>query len=262
MNNRIQHLSPDGSVLKAWGTRADISQGTAPGGTFNEPWGIAVAPDGSVYVADTWNYRIQKFTSDGKFITMWGYFGQASDSPQAFYGPRGVAVDAQGHVYVADTGNKRIVVFGSNGDYITQFGTPGLGLGELDEPVAVALDSVGNVYVTDTWNQRIQVFAPDSAGTVYTALSEWPVDGWYGQSVENKPFIAVDTAGNITVTDPELCRLITFTPAGLPVRVLDGCFAGTLLMPSGVASDGSGGLWVTNAGNGTLVHFKAEMPNP
>ncbi len=260
MNNRIQHLNPDGSVLQVWGTLADISKGDAPGGTFNEPWGIAVALDGSVYVADTWNYRIQKFTADGKFITMWGYFGQASDSPQAFYGPRGVAVDAQGRVYIADTGNKRIVVFGPNGDYITQFGSPGLGLGELDEPVAIALDSGGNVYVSDTWNQRVQVFAPDSNGVAYTPLSEFPVDGWYGQSVENKPFIAVDTAGNITVTDPELCRLITFSPDGQPVRVLDGCSAGSLLLPSGVASDGAGGLWVTNSGNGTLAHFKIQNP--
>jgi DNA-binding beta-propeller fold protein YncE len=130
----------------------------------------------------------------------------------------------------------------------------------LDEPVAIALDSAGNVYVTDTWNQRVQVFSPDSAGTVYTALSEWPVDGWYGQSVENKPFIALDSTGNVTITDPELCRLITFSPDGQPIRVLDGCSAGTLLLPSGIASDGSGGLWVTNAGNGTMVHFKPQNP--
>jgi len=271
MNDRIQHLSQDGEVLQVWGTPragtgtttpADVSQGEAPSGTFNEPWGIAVAPDGSVYVADTWNYRIQKFTADGTFVTMWGFFGQAGDAPEAFYGPRGLAVDPQGRVYVADTGNKRIVVFGPDGEYITQFGTPGMGLGQLDEPVAVAVDAAGNVYVTDTWNQRVQVFAPAADGLVYTAIAEWPVDGWYGQSVENKPFIAVDATGNVSVTDPELCRVITFSPGGQPVRVWDGCPAGTLLLPSGIASDGSGGLWVTNAGNGTLVHFKLETPNP
>jgi DNA-binding beta-propeller fold protein YncE/predicted membrane-bound mannosyltransferase len=262
INNRVQHLSPDGQVLQVWGTKADLSQGKAPGGTFNEPWGIAVAPDGSVYVADTWNYRIQKFTTDGTFVTMWGFFGGAADAPEAFYGPRGLAVDTQGRVYVADTGNKRSVIFDPDGKYITQFGTAGMGLGELDEPVAVALDAAGNVYVTDTWNQRVQVFAPDVAGMAYTAIAEWPVDGWYGQSVENKPFIAVDTTGNVTVTDPELCRLITFSPGGQPLHVADGCSSGTLLLPSGIASDSSGGLWVTNAGNGTLVRFKSETLNP
>ncbi len=256
MNDRIQHLSPDGTVLQVWGTYADLSKGAAPGGTFNEPWGIAVAPDGSIYVADTWNYRIQKFTANGTFVTMWGFFGGPADAPEAFYGPRGLAVDAQGRVYVADTGNKRIVVFDPDGKYLTQFGTAGMGLGQLDEPVAVAVDAAGNVYVTDTWNQRVQVFAPDVTGLVYTATAEWPVDGWYGQSVENKPFIAVDATGNVSVTDPELCRLITFSHGGQPIRVVDGCSAGTLLLPSGIASDGSGGLWVTNSGNGTLVHFK------
>ena len=58
-NHRIQHFSPDGTYLNSWGTFADIVVGPAPEGTFNQPWDIAVATDGSVFVADTWNYRIQ-----------------------------------------------------------------------------------------------------------------------------------------------------------------------------------------------------------
>ena len=76
-NHRIQHLKTDGTVLQVWGSFADASKGAAPGGTFYEPWGIALAPDGSVFVADTWNHRIQKFSSSGEFISMWGTFGQA-----------------------------------------------------------------------------------------------------------------------------------------------------------------------------------------
>jgi len=259
MNNRIQHLSPSGQVLQVWGTYASITAGAAPGGTFSEPWGVAVGPDGSVYVSDTWNHRIQKFTADGQFVTMWGTFG-SGDTPTAFYGPRGIAVDAKGQVFVADTGNKRIVVFGPNGEPITQFGSAGMDTGQLDEPVAVALDAAGNVYVTDTWNQRVQVFSPDPSGKVYTATTEWPVNGWDGQSVENKPFIALDTSGNVSVTDPEGCRVITFSPAGQPLKVWDGCSAGTFKLPSGITSDGFGGVWVTDAGNGTLIHFKVVNP--
>jgi sugar lactone lactonase YvrE len=71
--------------LHVWGSFADIAQGEAPPSTFYEPWGIAIGPDGSVYVADTWNHRIQKFTAKGEFIKMWGYFGQA-EQPDGFWG--------------------------------------------------------------------------------------------------------------------------------------------------------------------------------
>ena len=74
-NHRIQHLHADGTVIKVWGSFADQSTGNAPIGTFNEPWGVAVGPDGSVYVSDTWNHRIQKFSPDGTPIKMWGVFG-------------------------------------------------------------------------------------------------------------------------------------------------------------------------------------------
>jgi DNA-binding beta-propeller fold protein YncE len=125
LNHRIQHLSLDGKVLQVWGTFADVSRGDAPGGTFNEPWGVAVGPDGSVYVSDTWNYRIQKFTADGTFISMWGHGPDVGQ--EGLYGPRGLAVDAQGRVLVADTGNKRIVMYDGNGQYLSEFGSGGVG---------------------------------------------------------------------------------------------------------------------------------------
>ena len=244
-------------MLHAWGSFADVSKGAAPGGTFNEPWGIAVGPDGSVYVADTWNHRIQKFSADGEFLTMWGH--GPSDTPDAFYGPRGLAVDAQGYVFVADTGNKRIMVFDANGTLLSQFGSPGLGDGQFDEPVGVTVDAAGTVYVTDTWNQRVQVFNANPGTLDYVMTAQWPVEAWFGQSVENKPFIAVDAAGDAFVTDPEACRVIEFSPAGQALHVWGSCGEpGSPSLPDGLALDGSGGLWVSDAGTGTIVHFKVE----
>ncbi len=137
-NNRIQHLDRDGAVLQSWGGFGDVSVAQVPGGLFNQPWGIGVGPDGSVYVADTWNHRVQKFSPTGEFIKMWGFFGQA-EAPEAFWGPRAIAVDQDGRVFVTDTGNKRIVVFDQDGNFITQFGSVGLNLGEFDEPVGIAV---------------------------------------------------------------------------------------------------------------------------
>ena len=255
-NNRIQHFSTSGEYLGSWGTFGSIDNGTVQGGLFNEPWGIAVGSDGSVYVSDTWNHRIQKFTANGQFVTMWGYFGQG-ETPDAFYGPRGLAVDEDGRVYVADTGNKRIVVFTSNGEFVTQFGTYGFDVGEFDEPVAVALDANGNVYVTDTWNQRIQVFSPDETGTYYYPLRNWEVSAWYGTSLENKPFIAIDPAGYVYITDPESYRVLEFDLEGNPINIwgdYSASFDGFGL-PSGIAVDNYGRVWVSDAGNHTILQF-------
>ncbi|MHB8779650.1 MAG: flippase activity-associated protein Agl23, partial [Anaerolineales bacterium] len=149
-NHRILHLDMTGKTIHEWGTFADGVNTPAGPGTFNEPWGVAIGLDGSAYVTDTWNHRVQKFTAQGKFITSWGIFGQG-ETPQSFYGPRGLAVDAKGRVYVTDTGNKRIVVFDANGNFITQFGSAGFDAGQFDEPVGIAVDRNGTVYVVDTW---------------------------------------------------------------------------------------------------------------
>lgn len=255
-NHRIQRFAEDGTSLNVWGSFADVLSGDAPQGTFNEPWGIAVGQDGSVYVTDTWNHRVQKFTAEGDFITMWGYFG-AAENPDGFWGPRGIIVDAENRVYIADTGNKRIAVFDSNGNFLTQFGEVGFELGQLDEPVGLAMGLNGEIYVSDTWNQRIQVFMPDSDKITYNAINSWDVVGWFGQSLENKPFLATDNFGNVYTTDPEGFRILGFQPDGQFIMGWGDYSPGSdgFGLPADLAFDSNNGVWVSDAGNSMLLHY-------
>ncbi len=259
-NHRIQHLDAQGNVLYVWGSFADVSKGPAPGGTFYEPWGIAVAPDGSVYVADTWNHRIQKFTPEGEFITMWGYFGQG-EAPDALWGPRDVVVALDGRVFVSDTGNKRIVIYDANGSSITEFGEAGLQAGQFDEPVGLALSPDGLLFVADTWNQRIQSFLVTS-DNVFQPLKTWDIVGWYGQSLDNKPYLAVDSQGYVYATDPEGYRVLQFTSQGDFVRYWGDLSTGPegFSLVGGIAVDAADGIWVSDAGNNRIMHFTLPPP--
>lgn len=258
-NHRIVHLDVQGNVLNEWGTFADGINTPVGDGTFNEPWGIAVGPDGSVYVADTWNHRIEKFTSTGRFVKAWGTFGQG-EAPDSFYGPRGLAVDAEGRVYVTDTGNKRIVVFDADGNYVTEFGGAGFDPGLFDEPTSVAIDRNGTVYVTDTWNQRIQTFTRNESSDgliTFVPEKQWDVFGWFGQSLDNKPFIAVNDDLHVFVTDPEGYRVMEFDPNGEIVRVW-GDYSETELgfsLASGIAVDPEGNVWVTDGVSNRVMRF-------
>jgi len=82
---------------------------------FNHPIGVSVASDGSVYVADNLNNRVQKFTSEGIFVTKWGQWGADSG---AVWSPHGIAVASDGSLYVADTRNHRIQKFTSSGEFV------------------------------------------------------------------------------------------------------------------------------------------------
>ncbi len=258
-NNRILHIDQDGLLLKEWGEYGASNYDSdvmAPAGTFNEPWGVAVAPDGSVYVADTWNNRIQKFTADGEFITMWGQFG-AAESHYHFWGPRGVAVDTQGRVFVTDTGNKRVVIFDSNGNDLAAFGGAGMGVGQFDEPVGIAVDDQGRVYIADTWNMRVQVMIPDGDSLTYSTNLEWDVNAWYGDSLDNKPFLAVDSRYHTFVADPVTGRVLEFSPQGIFMRAWGGYGSGSneIGIVGGLAVDPEGRVWVSDALNNRLMRF-------
>ncbi|HEV2122766.1 MAG TPA: hypothetical protein VGW38_08335, partial [Chloroflexota bacterium] len=219
-----------GTPSTAWGAEGNGD------GQFKEPMGVAVDNQGNVYVADTWNHRIQKFDSSGKFVTKWS--GQGG-----FWGPRGIAVDGQGNVYVTDTGNKRIQKFDSSGKFIAQFGTGGAGQGQLNEPIGLAVTTDGQMFVADTNNRRIQHF--DASGAF---VSQWPVAGWQG-SVRNEPYLALDGEGNVLASDPANGRVIKFSPTGevLAVAGSTGKGAGQFELPLGVAVGDA--VYVVDSGN-------------
>ena len=259
-NHRIAHFGADGQFINAWGSFGDSTADplAAGGGTFNEPWGVAVGPDGAVYVSDTWNHRVQKFDAAGKFIKMWGTFGQSDANNQGvLYGPRGITVDKNGRIYLADTGNKRIIIYDSEGNIFGQFGSEGFDVGKFSEPVDVALDAQGNAYVTDTWNQRIQAFSPSDDGKTFIPLRQWDFKGWKSQTLENKPYIAVAPNGNVFITDPEGYRVAGYTSEGQPL-IMWGSYGtdnSTFGLASGIAIDAEGHVWVTDSANNRVMRF-------
>jgi len=181
------------SVL-SWGGAGPLE------GQFGAPKGLATDSQGNIYATDSQNHRIQKFDSEGRFITAWGSLGEA---PGQFREPWGVAVDRENNVYVADTWNHRIQKFTNDGELITHWGVHQDTGGQLMEPLGgfygprdVTVDAEGNVYVADTGNKRIQIF--DSEGN--------PLDQWGGGGSEPGQFlepvgIAIDQEGNIYVAD-------------------------------------------------------------
>ncbi len=258
-NHRIVHWDPaTHQALAVWGP-ADAAAAPAEPGTLNEPWGVAVAPDGSVWVADTWNHRVQKFGPDGQLLVVVDALPDAAQPN--FYGPRDVAVDAAGRAYIADTGNKRIVVLDADGRYLTHLGGGGLAPGQFEEPVGVAIGPDGMLYVADTWNQRIQVLSLVDETTL-AFVREWEVPAWYGQGVENKPYLTVDAQGWVYATDPEGGRVLVFDAQGTPLFTWDQGPDGPLGVVNGLAADAQGRLWLAEASQNRVLAFQVPAQPP
>jgi sugar lactone lactonase YvrE len=229
-----------------------------------------------VYVADTWNYRVQVFTAQGEYLTSWGQRGEFGASAQmqpvdGFWGPRAIAVDSEERVYVADTGNKRIRVYDSNGQYIRDIGSAGSAIGQLDEPSGIVVGQNNLLYVADYWNRRISVFTLDGLpatqflGSDGQATNTFKVRGWLDDQ-GNRPYMALDTARNeIYVTDPDAGRVMVFDTLGSCVGSFGQLGHENLDLTQftsigGVATDSQGNVYVADAAAGRILRFSPFEP--
>jgi DNA-binding beta-propeller fold protein YncE len=268
-NHRIQVFNGFGAFQYMWGfgvqdgfpmfesctssCRAGIAG--AANGQFRYPVGLAATSSGDVYVADSQNDRIQRFTAGGLGAQIaWGSLGSANGQ---FNNPLNVALDSHGRVYVADANNDRIEKFSASGTFLTKWGHAGQGPGQFDRPVGVAVGLNDRVYVTDQFNNRVEEFSPSG-----TFVRQWGTSGDKLGQFHNPTGIATDSQGNVYVVDNQNNRIEKFTASGtfLTAWGKHGSGANRFSSPGDVAVDGAGHVYVTDYGNDRIVKYANVAP--
>jgi len=213
-NDRIQKFTSNGAFITKWGRSAgrDSFGGarsvgevrSGDDGQLESPLGVATDPAGNVYVADSGNHRVQKFTANGAFITNWGSEGGFNGQFRLI---REIDADAAGNVYVYDQqdsgGHPRIQKFTSNGAFITKWDIP--------QSHGIATDAAGNVYASDFINDAIRKFTASGA-----FRAKWGGSGDGKGQFVYPTGVAIDVAGNVYVADEGNNRIQKFAP--LPPR--------------------------------------------
>jgi sugar lactone lactonase YvrE len=204
-----------------------FQDGAAGAARFSDPFGVAVATDGSVYVADAGeSNRIRRLTPQGQVTTLAGGGEGHADGAGAgasFNTPSALALDAAGNLYVADTGNNRVRRVTPEGSVTTIAGEGSAGFrdgaaaqAQFDAPVGVALDGDGNVYVADTYNDRVRLITKDGqVRTLAGAGRPGLADGSAAEALFDTPCaLAVNDAGEVYVADTGNNRLRKVTKDG------------------------------------------------
>ncbi|NMC98400.1 MAG: hypothetical protein GYA62_01570 [Bacteroidales bacterium] len=133
-NNIVRKFNSIGSLIFTLGTQSSYDKGSNENGKFWSPRGVAVDSQNNIYVCDAFNYRVQKFDSDGNFLLKFGSKGSGNGQ---FNMPWDVCIDNKDNLYISDLLNNRIQVFSSSGNFIRSIGTQGSGNGQFNMPMAI-----------------------------------------------------------------------------------------------------------------------------
>jgi sugar lactone lactonase YvrE len=269
------------STFAGTGTQGYLD-GPLTSAMFNNPQGVTVDASGNLYVSDSFNDVIRKLTSAGTSTIAGNQiigFVNGSALNAEFYAPNGQAFDAQGNLYVADFGNNVIRKITPAGVVSTYAGTGVAGyrngakdsanyhgstdsLAVFNNPEGVAVDAAGNVYVADRGNNVIrEILTTGRTKTVAGNRVKGFIDATDAAAFFDNPTgVAVDSKGNLYVTDQGNSALRKITSAGV-VTTLAGNPVQTALLnfPSAITIDANGNLFMADEGGRIMEYNSAGV---
>ena len=246
-NDRFAIFKPDGTFVEYWGTSGSgdgqfqfqRSNGDGYGG-------IAIEPDGSFFVLDVGNRRVQKFDAQRQFVRTWGGFGSA---PGMYIDPIGIAVGLDGSLYVLDDVRGVIEKYDRDGKVLGSFNAFVNASSGFNAANALAVDAKGNLYVSDIQPRQVERFDP-TGKLMMTFGSAGTGPGQFG----NQPgSMAIDSSGRMYVdTGPNRGTspgVLVFDGDGHYLAGFGATAAGPdqISWPTGLVLDAAGNLYVSDA---------------
>jgi uncharacterized protein (TIGR03437 family) len=279
-NYRVRKIS-GGSITTVAGNGTSGYSGDKAGATsaeLRDPTGLALDSSGNLYIADAPNHVIRMVTPGGTITTFagnntGGYAGDGGAATSAeLEFPCGVAVDSSGNVWIADSGNNVIRVV-TGGTIVTVAGGAAT-VAQLSNPEAIVFDAAGSLYIADTGSRRILKFDHGEltvlagGGNVGFAGDNGPAINAY---LDDPMGVAVDSAGNVYVSDSINSRIRRISPSGIITTIAgssDPGYSGDggpapnaeLQFPRGIAVGSSGKIFIADTGNNVVRALTPAAP--
>jgi len=298
--SRVRKVTPDGTITTVAGTGTSGFSGEggpATAAMLTLPTGLAVDDAGTLYIADSYNFRVRKVTRDGIITTvagtgyvgpvpgMGGYSGDGGPAILARIGrPSGVVVDGKGNLYVADPDNGRVRMVTGDGIIRTVAGPTVPGESQALDPAGVALDRAGNLFIADNAAGVIRKMAADGMLSKVAGRGFPPGDSGNCTPALSAAFrqalsIAVDGRGDVYFADAAEDKVRMINTKGLFVNIAGsgthGVFgavgavgdggpatAAALGGPPSVAVDSQGNLFIADEANFRIREVVAPWQAP
>jgi len=273
----IRKISTDGKVSKVAGSIKGFKDGNSKDALFDCPCSITVSNDGTLYVADTYNHRIRKISTDGIVSTIAGSskgFKDGNGNVALFSRPYGITISRDGTLYIADTDNQRIRKISTDGIVSTVAGSTEFGFRDgnanvalFNDPCSIVISHDDTLYVSDHHNYRIRKISTNGmVSTIAGPRSFGDTNGFTHFPIG----IAISRYGILYVADSFVNRILKILPNGV-VSVFAGSKIGSkgykdgnlneslFSYPFGIAISHDSTLYVTDQNSRRIRKIPVNM---